>query len=151
MTSSQQQHSTLDALRSVAARYALGADLGDVDLFLSAFAPDAVLQTCQGGELSRGFHGHEELSKVPGIVGRYASTHHMLGQQEFEVSDDGTAATGWVYCTARHLTRGDDGRGGTDLAMFIRYRDSYVPAAGGRWVLKHRTVNIDWTETTAAD
>lgn len=151
MTSTQQHYSTLDALRSAGARYALGADQRDVDLFLSAFAPDGVLETYGAGEQSTRRQGHAELSEVPGILSRFTSTHHLVGQQEFEVSDDGSAATGWVYCTARHLTRGADGTGGTDLAMFIRYRDEYVPAGDGRWVLKHRKVNVDWTETTAAN
>lgn len=151
MTGSQQHYSTLDALRSVGARYALGADTRDADLFVSAFAPDGVLETYRGGQPGRTFRGHDELGKVPGRLGHYTRTHHMLGQQEFEVRDDASAATGYVYCTARHLTRGADGTGGTDLVMVVLYNDEYVPAGDGRWVLQHRKVNIEWTETTAAD
>jgi hypothetical protein len=147
MENTQPAGPLLDALRSAGARYALGADLRDVPLFLSAFAPEAVLEVYYDGDSaapSRVMRGHEELSQVPARLGRYQRTHHMLGQQEFSVS--ASTATGWVYCTARHLEVDDDGRR-RDLAMFIRYRDQYLPADDGRWLLANRKVLVDWTET----
>lgn len=151
MTNVEQIGSVQDALRSVAARYAIGADLRDVPTFLSAFHPDAVLEVYRDSgspEASRVMHGHEEIGLVPGRLRRHVRTHHMIGQQEFVVGT--STATGCVYCSARHLHIAEDGRR-ADLAMFIRYLDEYAPAEAGLWRLTRRRVMIDWTETVPAD
>lgn len=142
---------TIAALRSVTFRYALGCDTRNVPAFPSAFHPDgtlAVYDDPESAEPTQMFQGHERIGRVPGMLQRrYARTHHMLGQQEFVLEASG--ASGWVYCTARHLSIGADGTR-SDLAMYIRYDDLYAPGEDGQWRLTSRKVMVDWTETVAA-
>jgi hypothetical protein len=114
----------VSALHAVCARYTIGLDSRD------------------GPVASSVRHGHRQLAELPTGLRRFSRTHHMLGQHHFWRGADGPE--GWVYCTARHLTRGPDAS--TDLAMFIRYLDRYARAADGRWLIDSRRVVIDWTE-----
>jgi hypothetical protein len=135
----------VSALHAVCARYTIGLDSRDVELFLSAFTPAARMsvEAGPGGPVASSVrHGHRQLAELPTGLRRFSRTHHMLGQHHFWRGADGPE--GWVYCTARHLTRGPDAS--TDLAMFIRYLDRYARAADGRWLIDSRRVVIDWTE-----
>jgi len=133
------------ALHAAGARYTIGLDTRDVDLFLTAFTATARMSVeaePDGPVASSVRNGHAELAHLPIGLKRFARTHHMLGQHHFWLGADGPQ--GSVYCTARHLTRGPDRS--TDLAMFIRYLDRYALAGDGRWLIASRRVVIDWTE-----
>jgi len=132
------------SLRSLAESYARGADRRDSDLFAGVFAPDAVLlvfNPSDAEEPTGQRRGDEELRAVPDLLARYACTYHFLGNMTYDV--EGDEATGEVYCTAHHLSRGADGD--TDLVMMIRYRDRYRRLAHG-WRITERRVLVDWTE-----
>lgn len=142
---------TEEQLRHLAMAYARAADRGDVDLFLSAFHPDAVLNVYSPADQDnpdRVRRGHDELSKIPGMLRRYVRTFHMLGQTRYEIGDD--RATGEVYCSAHHLTVADDGTA-NDHVMLIRYQDVYEPNQAGDWKIRSRGVVVDWTEQRRAD
>jgi SnoaL-like domain len=133
------------ALQTACARYAIGLDTRDAELFLSAFTPAARMSVeaePDGPVASSVRQGHRQLAELPTGLRRFTRTHHMLGQHHFWLGANGPE--GSVYCTARHLTRGP--AGSTDLAMFIRYLDCYAQAADGRWLIASRRVVIDWTE-----
>jgi SnoaL-like domain len=138
---------TIAALRVPCARYTIGLDTRDVELFLSAFTDDArmTVEPEPGSPVEpRVRHGHAEIAALPTGLNRFARTHHMLGQHHFWMGTDGPE--GLVYCAARHLSHGEDGSR-TDLAMFIRYLDQYAQAADRGWLIASRRVIIDWTES----
>lgn len=135
----------VSALHAACARYTIALDTRNVELFLTAFTPTARLSVEAGPDgpvTSSVRHGHEQLAQLPIGLTRFTRTHHMLGQHHFWLGSEGPE--GWVYCAARHLTRGAGGS--TDLAMFIRYLDQYAQADDGRWLIASRRVVIDWTE-----
>jgi hypothetical protein len=137
---------SVTALHVPCARYAMGLDNRDVELFLSAFTEAAQLAVeadPSGPVQPRVWHGHDEIATLPPGLNRFAHTHHMLGQHLFWMGADGPQ--GSIYCAARHLSRSEGGRS-TDLAMFIRYLDSYAKATDGGWLIASRRVVIDWTE-----
>jgi hypothetical protein len=136
-------------LRTLASRYAVGADTGDIDLFTSAFLPAAglVVHTATGAAPSKRT-GHDELAQIPPLLAdRYDQTFHFLGQSLYEVGDAG--ATGLVYCLAHHVKATADG--GVDLVMHMSYDDTYVRDDAGAWKIAERTARIRWTETRATD
>lgn len=138
-------------LRSLALAYAQGADRRDADRYVSAFHPDAVLNVHTPADHvnpDRVRRGHEELRRIPEMLGRYVATFHMIGQSTYDIGE--TRATGEVYCMARHLRDNGDGTA-TDHVMFIRYQDVYTPNADGEWKIATRAVVVDWTEAQAAD
>jgi hypothetical protein len=146
MTPSLQANDYVE-LRSLAERYAAGADSGDAELFLSAFHADATLAVYRdGSDPVTQYNGADEMRTVPGRLGsRYTKTFHFIGNTRYDV--DGDDATGEVYCIAHHLTA--DGPGGTDYVMLIRYRDEYRRTEG-RWGIARRHVGIHWTELRTA-
>ncbi len=140
----------LAQLRDLAERYAAGADLDDVELFTSVFLPDSRLFVHNPpgeGEPDRQRVGLEELSAVPGLLRRYDSTFHVIGNRRYRLSDDGTSATGFVYCIANHVTRS----AGTNFVMHIRYDDTYRRAPEGDWRIAERHVRSLFTETRPVD
>ena len=135
-------------LRTLASRYAIGADTGDVDLFTSAFLPAArlVVHTATAAAPSERA-GHDELAQIPPLLAdRYDQTFHFLGQSLYDVGDE--RSTGIVYCLAHHVTATDDG--GVDLVMHMSYDDAYV-CDDGAWKIAERIARIRWTETRATD
>jgi ketosteroid isomerase-like protein len=137
-------------LRGLAERYAQACDRGDGEQYAGVFLPDGwchVSWTRAGTETSVGQRGHDELAKVPQLLRAYTETFHFLGQSTYEIGDG--EATGEVYCLAHHLTT--ERHGGTSYVMHIRYHDLYRPDADGRWKIADRHVNIDWTDTRAAN
>jgi hypothetical protein len=133
------------ALRTVAARYAAGLDRRDVDLFISAFLPDAQLAfhvDARSTEPDTTRRGHGALRGVPERLAVYAETFHFLGQGMYEF--DGDHATGIVHCIAHH--RSGDGVG-TDYVMHMTYEDAYDRDLNGAWRIARRTGRIHWTET----
>jgi ketosteroid isomerase-like protein len=132
-----------DALVALAARYARGVDRRDVDVFCSAFHPDATLTVVRGGRESSPMTGHAHLARVIDRIARYDATHHMLGQSTYEVDPGGEHATGEVYCVASHLARTDSGA--TNQVMYIRYLDAYT-RLDSAWRISARQVVVDWSE-----
>jgi uncharacterized protein (TIGR02246 family) len=128
-----------DALRDLAARYALACDTRDFDALAHVFAPDAALRT--GTSERTGMA--EILTAMQGLL-RYEATSHMVGQQVVDATSDG--ATGITYCTAHHLTVEGDTR--TDKVMHIRYHDRFVRTDGG-WRIAARRLEIVWTDERA--
>jgi hypothetical protein len=136
-----------EALHAVAARYAAGVDRRELDLFLSAFRPDAVLAVHppQAGpdDKPRLMRGHPEIGRVVELIARYPATFHLLGQGRYEVRGD--RATGEVYCVASHYVPSD--QGDSNRVMYIRYEDEYRRDRGGPWQIQRRDVRPVWTET----
>jgi hypothetical protein len=136
------------ALRALAAGYASGVDRRDVDLFVSVFAPDAVLRVHDPGaydEPRSVLHGREELARVIERISVYDATFHFVGQAAY--AEDGDGVAGEVYCTAHHLTR--TRHGANDFTMLIRYRDLYA-RVDGEWRIAERAVLVDWTALQTA-
>jgi hypothetical protein len=133
-------------IQDLAFRYASGVDRRDPALFVSAFSPAGTLRVPRPGpdgeEVVSTRTGHEELGRVPGMLDRYDRTFHFVGNHRCDIQGD--AATGEVYCTARHLTRSE--AGDTDFVMLIRYLDRYRRDPEGRWLIEDRLVRVDWSE-----
>jgi hypothetical protein len=143
-------HSVTDAnqsLRELAATYASGVDTRSLDLLLTAFHPDAVVEVhspaFEPSPTRSLFSGHAEIGRIASLIGRYQATFHQLGQSRFQIDDD--EARGEVYCVAHHYTPTRDGH--EDMIMFIRYEDEYRRDERGRWKITHREVRPSWTET----
>lgn len=132
-------------LRALSERYAAAADDGDADAFAAAFAADgrlAVWYPGDGDAPSTDLRGTEALAAVPGrLAERFDATFHLLGQSTF------AGPTGLVHCVAHHLSRAT----GTDLVMFLRYRDRYAQDDGGAWRIAERLGRVGWTETRSVD
>jgi ketosteroid isomerase-like protein len=133
------------ALRDLSDRYARAVDRRDVDTFAELFTEDAELSVHEPAEAeapSRVRRGRGELAEIPRLIARYRKTFHFVGNALYEI--DGNAATGEIYCVARHLI--DDNEAATDHVMFIRYLDNYQRCDDGRWRISGRRLLVDWTE-----
>jgi hypothetical protein len=142
---------TVEELRSLSFRYASGVDRRDLDLFLSAFHPDATLTVRRAtgrSEPPPPMRGHAEIGRVIERIGMYQQTFHFLGQSGYALN--ATGASGEVSCVAHHRWRdADDGE--LDHVMYIRYADEYRVGDDDRWRISARTVVVDWSETRAVD
>jgi hypothetical protein len=138
----------VEELRSLSFRYATGVDRRDLDLFLSAFHPDATLTVERPPAPARPMRGHAEIGRVMERITIYAQTFHFLGQTAYAPTAAG--ASGSVACIGHHLWRDDDD-GDLDHVMYIRYTDEYRTGDDGRWRISARTVAVDWSETRAVD
>ena len=132
------------ALHALSREYAVAADRGDVERFLSVFTDDGALTV--PGPPVRTLRGHDELSVVPGLLSRYHRTFHLVGQGTYRPTGAGSAA-GEVYCVAHHLERGSDDAPevGSDKVMYICYLDEYIFGGSG-WRIGHRTLDLRWTD-----
>jgi ketosteroid isomerase-like protein len=144
-------------LCSLAERYAAGADSGDVEVFLSAFAEDAVLEVWRpdaGDEPSSRREGHAVLAEVPPALDRYVSTSHEVGECTYHLVDR-ARATGVVHCEAHHVSVATDAAGepvgAHDDVMHIRYLDDYRRSDDGGWRIVQRRVMIDRIDRTPVD
>src|SRR5437764_293054 len=63
-----------EALRSLAASYAAGVDRRELDLFLSAFHPDAILAVHRADEEPALMSGHAEIGRAPAKLDAAAAT-----------------------------------------------------------------------------
>jgi len=138
----------VEELRSLSFRYATGVDRRDLDLFLSAFHPDATLTVERPGGPARPMRGHAEIGRVMERIAVYGLTFHFLGQTAYAPTDAG--ASGSVACIGHHLWRDEDD-GELDHVMYLRYTDEYRTGADGRWRIAARSVVVDWSETRAVD
>lgn len=144
-------------LRSLAERYAAGVDTGDVEVFLSAFSADAVLEVWRpgaGDEPSSRRAGHAVLAEVPPALDRYVSTSHEVGECTYDLVGEGHAE-GVVHCQAHHVSVVTDADGepleAHDDVMYIRYLDQYRRVDDGGWRIVHRRVMIDRIDRTSVD
>lgn len=138
----------VEALRSLAVRYASGVDRRRADLLISAFHADAVLVVHQpnvtgSDDPPRHMRGHAEIRRVVERIAKYPVTFHLLGQSHYEVHGD--RADGEVYCTANHYVRGESED--SNHVMYIRYQDEYRRDPGGPWRIERRDVRPEWMET----
>lgn len=129
-------------LRALVDTYATAADARDDDLFVSLFAPGALLRLRQNGELLGVFAAPDGLRDATATLDRYRATMYLVANQTCTV--DGDAATGTTYCFANHVAPVGDGF--ENLQMVIRYDDAYVRDADGAWRFSLRDLNILWTE-----
>jgi ketosteroid isomerase-like protein len=146
MDGGQASFADISALTALAYRYASAVDQRDREMLLSVFHHDAILRVIRRGpdgqERISIRTGHREVGEITELISRYDRTFHFVGNHRYELSDD--HATGEVYCMARHLTLDD--RGGSDVVMFIRYRDLYRRGADAAWLVAERDVQVDWSE-----
>lgn len=142
---------TVEELRSLSIRYASGVDRRDLDLFLSAFHPDATLAVrpaTVGARPRPPMSGHAEIGRVIERIGRYRQTFHFLGQSGYALASNVTS--GEVSCVAHHRWQ-DEEEGELDHVMYLRYADEYRTGDDDRWRIAARTVVVDWSETRAVD
>ena len=140
------QESIDEVLRRLSASYASGVDGRNVELLLSAFREDAVLEIYAepADEPSSPsiLRGHSEIARIVGAIGRYRMTFHLLGQSRFEVRGD--RADGEVYCVASHYLERDGAA--MNRVMYIRYEDEYQLGPDDGWGIARRRVRPSWTE-----
>jgi SnoaL-like domain len=134
-------------LRALVDRYAVAVDARDAEAFASLFLPDGVLSVHEdeGAPPAVRYVGADELRSVMELLRFYTRTFHLMANHLSDVRGD--EATGETYCLAHHLV--EDGRGLTDLVMFIRYRDAFARTRGG-WRFARREVLREWTEERPA-
>jgi hypothetical protein len=136
------------ALYALAAGYCSAVDRESLTDLLAVFTEDAELSVHyeHPERPDAVFRGHAELERVIDGIGRYDKTFHFLGGSRFW--NDSGIARGEVYCKAHHLMQTQVG--GVDFVMFIRYSDQYSKA-GPHWRIEKRRLDVDWTETRAAN
>jgi hypothetical protein len=147
-----------EALAGLSLAYASAVDHRDGDRLAALFVPEGELVVPSYPEdlapvVTRA--GTEALRRVPGGLGRFERTFHLVGNTSFSVAGDG--ATGEVQCIAHHLTAprdpatpdaGETGRtdtGWTDTVWFIRYHDRYARGPAG-WRFVRRVLHLQWVE-----
>ena len=131
------------ALRLLVDTYARDVDRRDTTAVADLFTEDGRLVT----------HFHPGPDGLPSVrSGRaeivsalvaglrpYRATTHIVGGQVVTIAGDG--ATGETACLAHHLYERDGGP--RLLVMAVRYRDTYVHAAGS-WRFAERQLRLDW-------
>ena len=112
-----------EAIRQLAARYALALDSRDVQTLASLFVPDV--------ETGDGRVGREALAEwFDPILRPYATTFHLIGNHIIDFVDD-DHATGVVYCRPEHEV------GELWVVMPMQYWDRYE-RRDGQWWFKSR-------------
>jgi uncharacterized protein (TIGR02246 family) len=133
-------------LRRLVEQYARGADDRDAVLYADVFTDDAVLYTNMGE-----VRGRDALLKIAPKLARYRVTMHLVANHyvDFAPATSGAvrdAATGSVYCIAKHVYERD----GVErvYVMHIRYDDQYRRLDGG-WRIAERRLNLLFDEDHA--
>lgn len=136
------------ALRALVDEYAVAVDARDADRFAALFAPEATLAVYEPGEAdpSIAWTGPDELRAVMKLLASYSTTFHLMANHTCQV--DGDLGSGEVYCLAHHLT--EEGAGGQNTLMVIRYQDRYERLEAG-WRFAQRDVLRQWTEYHSAE
>lgn len=131
-------HEIVDALY----RFGAGQDLGDRDLFQSAFAPDATVDFVGparrfGVELPL-FEGRAAITDT--IMGTVASldTSHTVTNPRVEL--DGDRARLFALVEAQHLPKGDHGR----HLLLKNIYTMELSRDGERWVIDHMLIENVW-------
>jgi hypothetical protein len=131
------------AIHDLVCAYAITADERDADRFAACFAVDARLHVIDPrGTVLHTYQGRDDIRSIPGRLERYDRTLHHVTTHRARI--DGVNATGVTYCSAHHISVGDDGTA-NDRVLEIRYIDQYVRSAHG-WLIVDREVRTDWTE-----
>ncbi len=133
------------AIHDLVVAYAITADGRDADGFAACFTADADLHVIDPhGTVLHRYADRDEIRTIPERLARYDRTLHHVTTHHATIR--GLAATGITYCSAHHITVGEDGSA-TDRILEIRYVDRYVRVAGPRrWAIADREVRTDWTE-----
>ena len=132
------------AIRSLLARVAHLADVGDIDEYISQFTDDAVWAMPANplmGMAASTRQGHEEIlegvreRRAGGVQGPGTNTRHVITTVAIDVQDD-THATARSY----YLFFGDTTTTPT-LRTMGQYDDAFVRGERG-WQLAHRTITL---------
>ncbi|WP_172399017.1 nuclear transport factor 2 family protein [Gordonia sp. i37] len=119
------------AINELAARYCVGIDRRDRDVFLGIWTEDGNYIV---GRRSGRFHGKEELRQAIGFVsGAYASTRHWTTNHIVEFQSEGDA-TGISDSFAICVTHDQQ-----PCLVAASYDDHYSKI-DGRWYIRSRTV-----------
>lgn len=130
-------------IRALAMAYASAVDRLDAAAMGEVFTEDAVMQGPGWA-----FQGVAEIKGVIDMLRTsFEKTWHAVHNHRISLSDDHQSATGEVYCMARHILRGADDASAI-MTMIIRYQDHYV-VNDEAWAISARTLDLDWTETSA--
>jgi uncharacterized protein (TIGR02246 family) len=138
------------AIRALCERYAQAVDASDSVAFASLFTPDGHVDAYDGATMTpmpgwHAFRGREQLAEIPaGAKAVAPTTMHFIGNHVADIAGD--HATGVTYCIANHL-RADR----SNLVLMIRYLDKYQRTSEDDWLIAHRRIVIEWTETRHAD
>lgn len=131
--------STLDIMeiRNLAARLALSADEGDIDTYVTLWAPDGIWDQRLGMPNSRveglpAIREHFAERVRIGKIGPKNRHFHSLTSHAIEV--DGDRATGRAYMVVHEW---QDSQPAAQLYLVVKYFDEYV-RIDGRWLLRHR-------------
>lgn len=124
------------AIRRLVDEYAAAADARDGARFAAAFAPDGVLVA---SATSR-YEGTAELATVPGKLGRYDRTHHLVLDHQAEVASDRVSATAITSADAHHLHHVDGVE--HDRLLRIRYHDRFIRTDAAGWRIAERRLEI---------
>lgn len=124
------------ALQELSARYARAVDRRDYAAFVALFAADAVL--CGPGYAMQ---AHAEIERGIRLIEQYETTQHCVHNQLVELRGD--AASGEVYCVARHVYTQQGVK--RKLDMGVRYQDEYRRERGS-WRFARRELVLDWTQ-----
>lgn len=110
-------------IRQLAAAYAVQTDAKDIDALVELYVPDVRISSSRSGRET--LHGlmTDALRQV-GVTFLNVGTHHI------ELADDGSTATGVVYCKAEIQDGGPDSERWIHQA--IQYHDVYE-RRDGRW------------------
>lgn len=125
-----------DAVGRLAKVYALGMDLRDYDLALSAFAPDAVGIGKQGSESIDTY-----LKATYAMAESFHATQHVISNQYISVRGD--EADLWSYGVAHHKV--EKGQDRDEIIAGVQYRDKCRKFPDG-WLIVERAVVPMWID-----
>ena len=128
-------------LRTLVEAYAFAVDARDKERLVDLFMPDGVMAMGP-----RELVGPEGVVKAIDMLNKhYPRSMHFVGNHDVTV--DGDAATGLVYCLAHHIFGDDEER--KDRFVAVHYDDRYVRTGGG-WRFARRDLTIIWEEERPA-
>jgi hypothetical protein len=123
MAARLQRLEAYEAIRQLAARYALALDSRDVDGLAALFVDDVTVGT--------GASGRAALAEwFDPVLRPYKTTFHLIGNHVIDLVDD-DHATGVVYCRPEHEV------GDLWIVMPMQYWDRYE-RRDGTWLFKSR-------------
>jgi SnoaL-like domain len=123
-------------------RFGAGIDFGDEELFISAFAPDAVVDVTSSNKLwgldFPVFHGLDAIVEIFKSTVFLLDTTHAITNPRIKINGD--TAKLYVLAEAQHLPPNDHSR---HCLMKSQYDVSLV-RNGDRWVINHLIINGVW-------
>jgi hypothetical protein len=128
-------------------RFGAGQDLRDRELFVSAFAPDAVLDFTQPagrfGAAVPVMHGRRAIEAILTTLEPLATTHTVTNPR---VTLDGDRARLWSLVEAQHVLRAQPHR---HLLLKNTY-DVDLVRRDGVWVITAMTIRTVWSDGDGA-